>query len=136
MAGLLFTSFRHADMLHMPDPPSSSFDCVLALSITKWIHVNWGDDGLLEFFRRLVMALRPGGLLILEPQPWRSYKAIRHKHNVKWPHVPLSELQLRPEGFVELLRSRFGLVVVNEATPHGGVEGFRRPVVVMAKGCC
>lgn len=133
MAGLLFTSFRHADMVHMPDPPVAAFDCVLALSITKWVHVNWGDDGLLEFFTRLVNALRPGGLLVLEPQPWRSYKAIRHKHNVKWPHVPLAQLALRPEGFVALLQERFGLTVVKEATPCGGVEGFRRPVVVMKK---
>ena len=133
MAGLLYTSFRHADVVHMPTPPVAAFDCVLALSITKWVHVNWGDQGLLQFFSRLVAALRPRGLLILEPQPWRSYKAIRHKHNVKWPHVPLAQLTLRPERFVGLLEERFGLTVVKEATPLGGVEGFRRPVVVLAK---
>ena len=42
--------------------------------MTKWIHLNHGDAGLLSFFRKVLASLEPGGLFVLEPQPWESYK--------------------------------------------------------------
>lgn len=55
---------------------------ILALSITKWIHLNWGDDGLKRFFKRVYKNLRRGGHFILEAQAFETYNK-RSRINVK-----------------------------------------------------
>ena len=56
-------------------PTAPLYDVVMCLSVTKWIHFNWGDDGVKALFAKAFAFLRPGGVFILEPQPWKSYKA-------------------------------------------------------------
>ena len=52
-------------------------------SITKWIHLNEGDDGLTQFFQRVYEVLRPGGAFFLEPQEWDSYAKAKRMDPVR-----------------------------------------------------
>ena len=55
------------------DAQTPEYDVILALSLSKWIHLNWGDTGIKRFFKKVYRHLRPGGKFILEPQPFNSY---------------------------------------------------------------
>lgn len=41
--------------------------------MTKWIHLNWGDEGIRKLFHRAYAHLHPGGHFILEAQAYESY---------------------------------------------------------------
>ena len=80
-----------------------SFDTILCLSTSKWIHLNFGDGGLLTLFKRAHACLKPGGRFILEPQPWSSYRKRQHLTPTIQKHF--REINIRPDKFAELLLS-------------------------------
>ncbi|KAK2587225.1 hypothetical protein KPH14_002964 [Odynerus spinipes] len=49
----------------------SHFDVVFCFSITMWIHLNHGDDGLVKFFRKVCSIC---DTIVVEPQPWKCYR--------------------------------------------------------------
>jgi 7SK snRNA methylphosphate capping enzyme len=57
------------------DKHRERFDVIFCFSVTKWVHLNWGDKGLHTLFRRVYETLPDDGtgLFVLEPQPWKSY---------------------------------------------------------------
>lgn len=57
------------------------FDVVCCFSITMWIHLNNGDDGLRQFIDMITHVSR---LIIIEPQPWKCYRtAVRRMKRAK-----------------------------------------------------
>ncbi|XKL63669.1 hypothetical protein PGB90_006033 [Kerria lacca] len=109
------------------------FDTILCLSVTKWIHLNWGDKGLKLAFKRMFAQLKPGGILILEPQSWDSYKKKKSLTETIWRNY--QNIQLFPHHFDRyLLSSEVGfsrcqtLAVVNHQ-----YKGFRRAIKVFKK---
>lgn len=68
--------FRVGDVLslaHCRSYASSSVDAVFALNVTKWLHLQGGDAGVLQFFHFVFRVLRPGGVLVIQPQRRGSY---------------------------------------------------------------
>lgn len=133
------TEFRAEDFLSSPlrRPPNMEperFDVILCFSVTKWVHFAKGDRGIRNLFKRVVKRLRSGGLFILEPQDWQSYKKKRHLTQEIRQNV--AGIELRPEAFSEYLSS-LGLVLEGTIEPPEGkpkgfsgrrILFFRRPV--------
>ncbi|XP_019877743.1 7SK snRNA methylphosphate capping enzyme bin3 isoform X2 [Aethina tumida] len=109
------------------------FDLILCLSITKWIHLNWGDAGIKQAFRRMYAQLRPGGKLILEPQNWSSYKSKKKLTPTIFNNY--NSIEFFPEKFTEYLLSPAVGFAKSELLgfPIHQSKGFRRPLQVYTK---
>ncbi|CAG2108177.1 unnamed protein product [Medioppia subpectinata] len=123
------------------DEPSSiqkqQFDTIVCLSLTKWVHLNWGDNGVKTLFKRIFSQLRPNGKLVLEAQPFCSYK--KKKKINETIHKNFNAIKFRPEQFNEYLLSREVGFSQSEliGTPENPSKGFRRPLYVFTKsGVC
>lgn len=108
------------------------YDVILCLSVTKWVHLNWGDSGLKRLFKRVYRHLRPGGMFILEPQPWESYarrkkltdNISRNYHNIR----------LKPDLFSSYLTNEVGFRSFEYlGAPKCSIRGFQRPIYLFHK---
>ncbi|XP_013414626.1 7SK snRNA methylphosphate capping enzyme isoform X2 [Lingula anatina] len=115
------------------DLQREEYDVILGLSLTKWMHLNSGDDGLKRAFKRMFRQLRPGGILILEPQSWASYK--KKKKLTEEIYQAFCSIQFRPDQFTEYLLSKEVGFSKCEliAVPFNKSKGFRRPLQMFTK---
>ncbi|KAE9586011.1 putative RNA methyltransferase bin3, bin3-type S-adenosyl-L-methionine binding protein [Lupinus albus] len=73
-------SFKQENFLESEyNPLEQHYDTILCLSVTLWIHLNWGDDGLKTLFQKIWNMLLPNGLFVLEPHKWKTYE---HNRNI------------------------------------------------------
>ncbi|XP_040271286.1 7SK snRNA methylphosphate capping enzyme [Bufo bufo] len=109
------------------------YDIIMCLSVTKWVHLNWGDDGLKRMFKRMYRHLRPGGILILEPQPWSSYG--KRKKLTEAIYRNFCNISLRPDQFTAyLMSSDVGFSSYELlATPCTSAKGFQRSIYAYHK---
>lgn len=108
------------------------YDVILCLSVTKWVHLNWGDPGLKRLFKRAYRHLRPGGLFILEPQPWESYS--RRKKITDNMYRNYNNIRLKPDQFTSYLTSEVGFISYEYlGAPKSSVGGFQRPIYLFHK---
>lgn len=112
------------------------YDTIMCLSVTKWIHLNFGDDGLKRAFKRMYRSLKENGTLILEAQEWKSYK--RRKTLTPAINANYKNIKLLPHQFHEyLLGSEIGFsdsFKIELSSEHSTANGFKRPIIAYTKG--
>jgi len=137
-------SFSRCDVT-APDEDSSqskglfareSLDAVLCLSVTKWIQLNRGDAGLKRLFMDVHESLTPGGVFIVEPQPWRSYRqAFKKQRMPEETRAHFLAIALRPSLYAEFLKTTVGferVTTLRDADMHDASE-FDRTVLLCVK---
>ncbi|KMZ73526.1 putative RNA methyltransferase [Zostera marina] len=109
------------------------YDTVLCLSVSKWIHLNWGDDGLITFFVKVWQILRPGGIFLFEPQPWESYQKNNRVSEIA--RANFRNILFTPDVFQEMLLDKIGFRYVENVTEKlpDTVAGFERPIFSFTK---
>ncbi|XP_021733878.1 probable RNA methyltransferase At5g51130 [Chenopodium quinoa] len=113
--------------------PLENNDTILCLSVTKWVHLNWGDEGLISLFAKFWRLLHPGGILVLEPQPWESY--YKNRLTTEITQMNYNNIVYKPDFFQEMLLDKIGFRTVEQATMSvsGATLGFDRAVLVFRK---
>ncbi|BGP37116.1 hypothetical protein JCM10450v2_001024 [Rhodotorula kratochvilovae] len=102
-------------------------DVVTLFSITKWLHLHHGDEGMLRLFRSLHAFLPVGGVVIVEPQEFDNYKrAVKRNKDLR---EVFKAIQLRPPFEQEMKDAGFTL----EQRIEREEGGFSRPLLVWRK---
>ncbi|KAM4714221.1 LOW QUALITY PROTEIN: 7SK snRNA methylphosphate capping enzyme [Anableps anableps] len=109
-------------------PGRGRYDVIVCLGVTKWVQLQSGDRGVARLFQRAYQSLSPGGLLILQPQPWSSYVHGRSASETTLHHF--RTLRVRPELFTSLLTETVGFTSYRLLTPPGN----QRPIYLLHKG--
>lgn len=124
--------FRRENFIRTSTCEANTYDVILCLSVTKWVHLNWGDDGLKKMFRKIHGALKIGGRLILEPQPWRSY---RKKYNLtERTKRNFHAIEMRPDSFPAFLLREIGFRSMRLlGKPKKATRGFGRSIYEYVK---
>ena len=107
------------------------FDLVSCFSVTMWIHLNHGDDGLGAFVKKVSDIATH---VLLEPQPWKCYQtAARRMRKLCQPEFEhmktLKHTGPELEKFILKLCSDNGLTVVNQF----GETDWKRKLLLLKK---
>jgi 7SK snRNA methylphosphate capping enzyme len=105
------------EMAYFTNTSIAQPDVILLLSITKWLHLNHGDLGLINLFQALFELLPSDGILVIEPQEWLNYKTAVKKNKDLRP--VFKTLAMRPNFDVELKGVGFDLVEIIEREEGG-----------------
>ncbi|KAM4564281.1 7SK snRNA methylphosphate capping enzyme [Fundulus diaphanus] len=100
-------------------PGRGQYDVIVCLGVTKWVQLQSGDRGVVRLFRRAYQSLSPGGVLILEPQPWSSY--VHSKRASETTFRNFRTLRIRPEQFTSFLTDSVGFTSYRLLTHTGNL---------------
>jgi len=112
------------------------YDTITCFSVTKWIQLNWGDAGLKRTFQKIYKQLKPGGIFVMEPQPFSSYT--KKKNLTPDIRANYDAMQFLPDHFITyLLSDEVGFCqseLVNVPFAIDKPKGFHRSIYLLTKG--
>ncbi|GAA5873629.1 hypothetical protein JCM16303_001188 [Sporobolomyces ruberrimus] len=106
---------------------AGKFEVVLLFSVTKWLHLHHGDEGMMRLFRSLHTFLPPGGIVVIEPQERENYaRAVKKNKELREVY---KTIEIWPPFENEMLGVGFKL----EQRIERVEGGFSRPLLVWRK---
>ena len=129
-------AFQCSDILELAgdknNKPQKQFDTVICCSVSKWVHLNHGDVGIKKLFQTMFDLLVPGGIAVLEYQPWKSYE--RKKNTSLVTRAMFNEIVIRPDDFEGIITQDIGFEITERrGPPLADAKGFNRPILVLSK---
>jgi 7SK snRNA methylphosphate capping enzyme len=104
------TRMQWLDMAEVDRQDSLGYQMILAMSVTKWIHIHHFDSGLRHFFARIASCLAIDGVFIIEQQGYKSYKnAIKLTPPDSQARRNFAALRVMPDDFAWILVQELGL---------------------------
>lgn len=105
------------------------FDTIICLSLTKWIHLNWGDPGLTRLLLKIYNSLKIGGRLILDIHDWKSYKK-KKNFSATFQYI-FCTITIKPRFILERLMN-LGFELEREID-YGYETDLKRPIFILKK---
>ncbi|XP_063838689.1 probable RNA methyltransferase CG11342 [Ostrinia nubilalis] len=85
---------------YLEDHGKQTFDITFCFSVTMWIHLNNGDEGLEQFLQYIKSI---STTIIIEPQPWNCYRNAQKRIKKSGSTFPLYEtLKIRSNVDLEI----------------------------------
>ena len=110
---------------------------MISFSVTKWMHLNWGEDGLIYLLLKCYSLLKRYGILIIESDHHSSYHKTRNYTATIQQNS--EKLQIQPQQ-IPLILQHIGMQVIATKTPNtvatlarSLTKGFNRPIVILKK---
>jgi len=112
--------------------PAEHFDVLVCFNVTKYVHLNGGDDAVRRLLVRCYELLKPGGRLLLIAQPWPSYK--KHRHLCLSFAASFGRIRFKPAEFLPFLLEEVGFTHLEAAVRvRKPVSGGTSELLVLRK---
>lgn len=128
--------FVQKDIMNFSEELDSSdhYHAILCLSVTKWIHLVHGDEGLLKFFKIMYSLTKNKGIVILEYQTWKSY--LKRKRTSTTTEDNFNNITIKPTMFEDILTTTIGFKILkrmNYEDPNFLEASFHRPILILIR---
>ncbi|OAQ23116.1 Bin3-domain-containing protein [Linnemannia elongata AG-77] len=108
------------------------WDVILGFSLTKWIHLHHGDEGLKKFFHKVYRNLTPGGVFLVEPQDYATY--VKRSKITPEMKKTYDGIKFRPEEFQDYLVKEVGFRESQHlGQSDGHAKNFNRDIFLFRK---